>query len=368
MKNSLYEALGLTDEQQLIAQRYLQLRPTAELKRVSQEKQQWFAVLPVSVYGSGPSERRTWAERDVEKAEQELSFGIERDALQAARPEACWCLGIGGRRPTWENVGEQRWHFLEEHCVCPEGSDRQVKDLEQRRAIQTAQGRQRALKFRCSLPVHFQGLMLKTYPITTAEQQSIVDYLRAWMDPEVEDCASKWLLLHGPYGTGKTGLAGALGAELLECGVVQSVQMVAVPALLDRIRATYDRTDRADETEADVFDKLRDIECLILDDLGAERSTDWATEKLFTLINHRHDHENPTIITSNLNPAELGAHIGERTMWRIAELAAVVSLEGCPNLRLPGTRKTAPRNVVPITRRGPAKGLDGVPKGQRLSA
>jgi DNA replication protein DnaC len=105
---------------------------------------------------------------------------------------------------------------------------------------------------------------------------------------------------------------------------------ITVPNLLDRIRATYGPGGNGSEQE--VIETVKTVEFLVLDDLGAERVTDWVAEKLFTIINHRHDEDLETVFTSNLSLEQLADHIGERTTWRIVEMADVVELSG-PNLR-----------------------------------
>lgn len=343
---SYFGGMDLTPEQEHIAQTYLLLSPTDEWsRRVDQDQQRLDALR------EWETTRRESVRQSLEYQRKQLRLAQERDALQATRPDGCWCLGVGGQNPWTERVGEQKWHFFQKHCSCPEGQKQRARDREQHNAYYNALHAQRAEAFRQKLPARFLRLTLDSYPTTTPEQQAVIDQIKywhegQWQENHDESEIRQWLLLHGPYGTGKTGLAGALGAELLRSGFVETVHMAAVPRLLDRVRATYNRQQRDDETEADVMEELFDVECLILDDLGAERNTDWATEKLFTLINHRHDEELTTIMTSNLTPSELGEHIGERTMWRIAELAQVVSLEGCPNLRLPRSRRGRPDDTA----------------------
>ena len=74
---------------------------------------------------------------------------------------------------------------------------------------------------------------------------------------------------------------------------------------------------------------------LILDDLGAERLTEWAAERLYMLIGQRHDEERTTVFTSNLSLEDVAAKLGERTTWRILEMCGadnIVEVKG-PNLR-----------------------------------
>jgi DNA replication protein DnaC len=343
---SRYDDLGLTDEQRRIADEYSNLPATVDvLQRIDQFERELDRTRADLTFRP---QRRQVLHNDLEQAQARLLKAQERDAIQATRPEGCWCLGVGGSQPTSTRLGEKRWHYFEKYCNCPDGVARRELDRPLRQEAWMAKAKRRADDFRATLPQRFQYFTLATYPQTTEAQKNVVKRLQAWVADECSDDpeepgadwgTNRWLLLHGPYGTGKTGLAGAVGAALLETRMVDSVHMAAVPRLLDRVRATYNRQSKENETEADVMEELFDVECLILDDLGAERATDWVAEKLFTLINHRHDEELMTIITTNLAPSELGAHIGERTMWRIAELSFVVSLEGCPNLRLPKPKR-----------------------------
>ena len=177
---------------------------------------------------------------------------------------------------------------------------------------------------RASVPVHFQDATLDSHPNQTA-----VPRVRQWIaDPDGTEKFS--LLLYGDFGTGKTGLA--VGA-LREWQVLkhEPALFITAPQLLDRIRETY--SGRAEDSEAEVLQLVKDVELLVLDDLGAERVTDWVQEKLFTIINYRHDWHRVTIFTSNLDIRRLAGHLGERIVWRIDEMAECVHVEG-PNLRM----------------------------------
>ena len=74
--------------------------------------------------------------------------------------------------------------------------------------------------------------------------------------------------------------------------------MLTVPSLLDRLRATF--APDAPQTFSQMYNLVESVNVLVLDDLGAQSSTPWATEKLFQLLNERHVRELPTVITTNL--------------------------------------------------------------------
>ncbi len=120
--------------------------------------------------------------------------------------------------------------------------------------------------------------------------------------------AKGWLLLKGGYGSGKTHLAAAIANERLARG--ESVLFVVVPDLLDHLRATFAPTSRVTYDER--FETVRSTPFLILDDLGAQSVTAWATEKLFQLLNYRYNAQLPTVITTNRELEEIEPRVRSR--------------------------------------------------------
>ncbi len=119
-----------------------------------------------------------------------------------------------------------------------------------------------------------------------------------------------WLLLEGTYGCGKTHLAAAIGSERLEHG--DFVIFVTAPDLLDHLRNAY--SPGADAGYDETFDRLRNAELLILDDLGVENPSAWAKEKLFQLLNHRYSYNLPTVITTNMDIDRIDPRIRSRLL------------------------------------------------------
>ena len=66
---------------------------------------------------------------------------------------------------------------------------------------------------------------------------------------------------------------------------------------------------------------------LVLDDLGAEKPTEWVQEQLFIIINKRYEEMLPTLITTNCNMAELIDRIGRRTADRILEMTTPINIK-----------------------------------------
>ncbi len=129
-----------------------------------------------------------------------------------------------------------------------------------------------------------------------------------------------WLYLQGGFGCGKTHLLAAIALALMRRKI--GALYVVVPELLDRMRATFGSSSQ--EGFATLWDRILTSEVLILDDLGAERVTDWVSERLYTLIDHRYREAKPLVIASNLAPEAIGGRIGSRL--RDVRLTTVVSI------------------------------------------
>lgn len=105
-----------------------------------------------------------------------------------------------------------------------------------------------------------------------------------------------WLVLNGPSGCGKTHVAAAIANYRLQ--QEHQVFFIIVPDLLDHLRTTFSPT--SDITYDELFERVRNAELLVLDDLGSQSSTPWAEEKLFQILNHRFNAELPTVVTINV--------------------------------------------------------------------
>ncbi len=125
---------------------------------------------------------------------------------------------------------------------------------------------------------------------------------------EYAEAPRGWLVFIGPYGCGKTHLAAAIAHYRLDLG--DQLVFISVPDLMDHLRATFAPTSMVSMDR--LFDEVRTIPLLFLDDLGAQSPTPWVQEKLYQLFNYRYMAELPTVITTSSLKKDLDQRILSR--------------------------------------------------------
>ncbi|WP_242223683.1 ATP-binding protein [Bacillus cereus group sp. BfR-BA-01380] len=159
----------------------------------------------------------------------------------------------------------------------------------------------------------FESFLERDRSITAAQiSQKYVQEFKSWNGES--------LMIWGDPGNGKTHLAAAIANELSKKGHIVVFQ--SVPELLQRIRSTFNSENK--ENEAQIMRALLECDLLILDDIGAEKATEWVEEKLFNIIDGRYRKEIPTLYTSNLHPKQLQERIGKRSYDRMVETSLTV--------------------------------------------
>lgn len=223
------------------------------------------------------------------------------------------CKKCGGQRQTVVPCFGKPGYFMP-RCIC----QCQREAEEQRKAAEERQRRMERIKRRKA-----QGL----------QDRYLYDYTFA---------NDNGLLLFGDVGTGKSFFAGCIANALLDRDV--PVLMTNFPTILNRLTGMFS------EDRADFIASFDEYDLLIIDDLGVERSTEYAMEQMFFVIDSRYRSRRPMIITTNLKLAELKnppdlAHA--RIYDRILERCAPILFAG-KNFREEnaGATKQAAKDIV----------------------
>lgn len=144
----------------------------------------------------------------------------------------------------------------------------------------------------------------------------------------------KGLLFVGRPGVGKTHLAiGCLKLIIQRTGA--RGLFFDTRELLRKLRETYDPVVQA--TEASVLQPVLESELLVLDDLGAEKTSEWVEETLNLVVNTRYNQRRPTLFTTNypIKAIADGKHaetlierVGFRMQSRLYEMCDLLELDG----------------------------------------
>ncbi|HEV3378265.1 MAG TPA: ATP-binding protein [Thermoleophilaceae bacterium] len=115
--------------------------------------------------------------------------------------------------------------------------------------------------------------------------------------------AGRGLWFDGPVGTGKTSLAILVAKAAKDAG--RSYAVFPVPRLLAEIKRTFDRD--ASDSYMGFFRRLCTVDLLVLDDLGAEKQTEWVLEQLYSIVNERWQDRRSIVVTTNLPDPDPGS-------------------------------------------------------------
>ena len=132
-----------------------------------------------------------------------------------------------------------------------------------------------------------------------------------------EQFTSRWgcgagALCLGPVGTGKTHLASAIANRVMQFDC-RLVVFAVVPALLWTLQERYRFQSPTDNLE----EKLLTADLLVLDDIGAEKPTEWTEQVLYRVVGDRYARRAPIVATANCSIETLTARVGIRTVDRL---------------------------------------------------
>lgn len=127
------------------------------------------------------------------------------------------------------------------------------------------------------------------------------------------------LLIHGPHGTGKT----HLGVAVLRTLIMRGIPGVFLDCgnMLEQVKATFGTNHKAEAYRAAMENDI-----VLLDDLGAQASSDWVKDTIGAVITSRCNERKATIVTTNLNPEDFAERLGDRAGSRLREMCKFVPI------------------------------------------
>lgn len=167
------------------------------------------------------------------------------------------------------------------------------------------------------LPKHYRGVSFDRPPVPEIARvapevvQNVRRYVRD-IDKNLDAGRGLWLM--GDVGTGKTTLAMIASKAAIEVG--RSVAIYSLPRLLNLVRDAIE----SDAGKLAFLDRLAAVDLLHIDDFGAENTTEWVLEQLYSIVNTRYEDERAMIVTTNLKYEDLIEQLGERTVSRLVAI------------------------------------------------
>ncbi len=199
---------------------------------------------------------------------------------------------------------------------------------------------------RTKIPRRYEHCTLESYetafPSATSSLKAAHRSARKFVESYPLETGGTGLLLTGSIGVGKTHLAvGILQALVAERGA--SGLFCDYRDLLKQVQNSYNR--QVQSTELEILEPVFTAEVLLLDELGAQKPTDWVWDTVAHILNTRYNNRLTTIITTNYANAgplgsglsaehravreeTLGDRIGERMRSRLQEMCVVVEMHG----------------------------------------
>ena len=177
-------------------------------------------------------------------------------------------------------------------CICQCEKER----LEKEKKRQEAEELQRRIQRLKAKGIQEKHLLDWRFDVAenTRDIQRARKYVENWQKVKAENLG---LLLWGSVGTGKSFIAACIANALLEQSV--PVLMTNFSRILNALSGLYS------EEKNQYIDSLNQYSLLIIDDLGIERSTEFALEQVFNVIDSRYRSKLPLIVTTNMTLEEL---------------------------------------------------------------
>ena len=194
---------------------------------------------------------------------------------------------------------------------------------EQEREKQAKQERLNKLLKGSGLGKRFKDCTLNNWKKRKGTEQAFEEALAYSNNLKEQIEAGKGMIIFGNPGNGKSHLVAAIVNQAVKLGNVAVFERV--PRLLAKIRSTY---SGGTVSEEEIITALIKADLLVLDDLGAEKCSEWTEQSLYTIIDERYTEGLPVIATTNTDLEELERKIGPRSMDRLLEMCEIVENRG----------------------------------------
>jgi DNA replication protein DnaC len=224
--------------------------------------------------------------------------------------------------------------------LCDDTGWKPIDDDGVRRVVRCDCWRERIVQGRLgesNIPRRYQHCTLENF---TAYNESLEQAVaKAKFVAEAFPVNSRGLLFEGQPGVGKTHLAVAVLKQVIETAGIRGL-FYDTRDLLRLIRSTYDPSIRT--TELEILRPVMTADLLVLDDLGAEKTSEWVEETMNLIVNTRYNERRLTVFTSNYQdipedtePNSLIFRIGHRMRSRLHEMCEFLQMDGADYRELP---------------------------------
>lgn len=158
--------------------------------------------------------------------------------------------------------------------------------------------------------------------------QDIKDLLKQNYVESVLDGKKKFKLTKGIFITGKTGVGKTYVLHAIRKAIIE--KMGGDPSNVENwVELLFELREKISKSSlTSTIEKVVDKECIFIDDLGAEKQSDWSQEMLYLIVNKAYDAEKPLFLATNLSIAEFTAKYGERIASRLLETSEMKELTG----------------------------------------
>jgi DNA replication protein DnaC len=183
--------------------------------------------------------------------------------------------------------------------------------------------RKRAAALEGRIPRRYREVSFDREPLPSIERANphLVREVRRYVgDVAAQVDAGRGMWFTGDVGTGKTTVAMLISRAAMQAD--RTVAIYSLPRLLGLLRDTYNEDARYSLNH--LIEQLCAVDLLHVDDVGAEQSSPWVLEQLYSIVNTRYEDGKAILLTTNLVTPEgdhaLCEQIGERTVSRIYEM------------------------------------------------